>query len=495
MTASMSLVCAGCGAILQPLTARPFRCPHARPGDDVDHVVRRVIDPTRWAGAGMAARASERVAGQADATNPFLRYRHRFHAHQLAVEYGLGDDGFVELVRKLDRAVAHVDGRGFRETPFERADRLSAALGFEEGGGLWVKNETGNVAGSHKGRHLGGLMLFLEVWEQLRARGAVSGGGASGADGRERPRLAIASCGNAALAAAVVARAAGWPLDVFVPPDAEPAVLERLQALGARIATCPRLPDERGDPCYLRLHEAVDAGALAFCVQGPDNGLTVEGGQTMAYEMLDRLGPVELDRIFVQVGGGALASSLAEAFAEAHAAGVLRRLPRLHPVQTASAFPLKRAHDRVVARVLGLSVDALGATGTTAAHADAIVESVPAAWARRVLREAAQHRSAFMWPWETAPHSLAHGILDDETYDWLAIVEGMLASGGWPVVVSEEDLARANTLAASETGIAVCHTGSAGLAGLLHLLDAGGTLAERLRGERVAVVFSGVRRG
>jgi len=112
-----------------------------------------------------------------------------------------------------------------------------------------------------------------------------------------------------------------------------------------------------------------------------------------------------------------------------------------------------------------------------------------------VLREAAHHRSAYMWPWETAPHSLAHGILDDETYDWLAIVEGMLASGGWPVVVSEEDLARANARASSETGIDVCHTGSAGLAGVLHLLDAGGTLAERLRGERVAVLFSGVRRG
>jgi len=494
MTAPISLVCAGCGFILPPLTPRPFRCPQAAPGDDTDHVVRRVIDPARWAAAETVGRAPERGAADADATNPFLRYRHRLYAHQVAVEHGLGDDGFVGLVRRLDEAVASVDGRGFRETPFEPERRLSASLGFGEGG-LWVKNETGNVAGSHKGRHLGGLMLFLEVWRHLRARGAVPGGGASAGGEPERPRLAIASCGNAALAAGVVARAAGWPLDVFVPHAAEPSVLERLHGLGARIATCPRLPRERGDPCYRCFHEAVDAGALAFCVQGPDNGLTVEGGQTIAYEMLDRLGPVALDRVFVQVGGGALASSLAEAFAEAHAAGVLRRLPRLHPVQTASAFPLKRAYDRVVARVLGLSVDALGETGATAAHADAIVDSVPAAWVRRVLGEAAHHRSAYMWPWETAPHSLAHGILDDETYDWLAIVEGMLASGGWPVVVSEEDLARANARASSETGIDVCHTGSAGLAGVLHLLDASGTLAERLRGERVAVLFSGIRRG
>jgi len=31
-----------------------------------------------------------------------------------------------------------------------------------------------------------------------------------------------------------------------------------------------------------------------------------------------------------------------------------------------------------------------------------------------------------MWPWEETPRSVAHGILDDETYDWLAIVKGIM---------------------------------------------------------------------
>ncbi len=39
---------------------------------------------------------------------------------------------------------------------------------------------------------------------------------------RDRPRLAIASCGNAALAAATLARAAAWPIEVFVPDWADP---------------------------------------------------------------------------------------------------------------------------------------------------------------------------------------------------------------------------------------------------------------------------------
>ena len=59
-----------------------------------------------------------------------------------------------------------------------------------------------------------GLMLYLRVLETSRLR--------LGEDLRAR-RLAIASCGNAALAAAVIARAADWPLDVFIPPDAERA--------------------------------------------------------------------------------------------------------------------------------------------------------------------------------------------------------------------------------------------------------------------------------
>ena len=63
---------------------------------------------------------------------------------------------------------------------------------------MWVKDETGNVSGSHKGRHLMGVLIQLAVIERLGlAR-----------PGRRRD-LAIASCGNAALAAAVVAGAGG----------------------------------------------------------------------------------------------------------------------------------------------------------------------------------------------------------------------------------------------------------------------------------------------
>ncbi|MCB1009499.1 MAG: hypothetical protein KDB94_11480, partial [Acidobacteria bacterium] len=78
----------------------------------------------------------------------------------------------------------------------------------------------------------------------------------------------------------------------------------------------------------------------------------------------------------------------------------------------------------------------------------------------------------------------------DETYDWLAVVEAMLATGGWPLVVDEATLATANALAVETTGIAADETGTAGLAGVVATLAAG----VDLRAESVAVLFTGARR-
>ena len=95
-----------------------------------------------------------------------------------------------------------------------------------------------------------------------------------------------------------------------------------------------------------------------------------------------------------------------------------------------------------------------------------------------------------MWPWETEPHSVATGILDDETYDWLAIVRGTIASRGQPVVVDEATLVEANAIARATTGIDVDPTGSAGLAGLMELRRHGRIDSD----ETVAVIFTGIRR-
>jgi threonine synthase len=443
-----SFECTGCGWRVPANEPVPLRCPAASAADDIDHVLARKLDPAR----------SSFPQGRED--NPFVRYRTLFHAWHAARELGWSDAEYVAMVERLDAAVAEVDGRGFRVTPFFRAGELSDRLGFSAAGGVWVKDETANVSGSHKARHLMGTLLELEVAEAMRRAGG------------ELPStpspFAVASCGNAALAAAVIARAARRPLDVFIPPEADPVVVTRLRDLGARLTVCERRPGVRGDPTYQRLLEAVSAGALAFSCQGNLNGLAVEGGETLGWEMADTLAAAgaRLDRVVVQVGGGALAAACAGGLAEARTLGQPIGNGPFHAVQTRGAYPLERAYMGLAARV---------AAGATPAGA---------------LAYAASHRSEFMWSWEEEPHSIAHGILDDETYDWFAVTKAMFDTGGFPIVVDEGTLAEANDLARSVTGIDVDPTGSAGLAGLLHLVR------ERAvdPAETVAVLFTGVRR-
>lgn len=431
------LRCQGCGREVPGDTPSPYRCPAAGT-DSGDHVLARALPE------GARETGSE--------ASPFLRYRRRTHAYALARAKGMSDDAFVALVSELDEAVTRVAGTGFRSTPFARSAGLSDALGLN----VWVKDETGNVSGSHKGRHLMGLAILGEV---MARTGLAEGRGG----------LAIASCGNAALAAAFIARAWGRDLDVFIPPDANPNVVAKLEDLGAAITVCAREPGVPGDPCYLAFRAAVDRGAIPFCCQGPDNGLTVEGGETIAWEMADQLAAsgARLDRIFVQVGGGAFASAVAQGLHEAKQLGVLTVEPQLHAVQTEGAWPLRRAWQRLADRL-------------AAGRHDAETE----------ISLAARNKRDFMWPWESEPKSIAHGILDDETYDWLAILRGMHETGGYACTASEETLARANALAREKTGIRVDPTGSAGLAGLVQMVEEGLVA----RGETVGVVFSGVLR-
>jgi len=93
-----------------------------------------------------------------------------------------------------------------------------------------------------------------------------------------------------------------------------------------------------------------------------------------------------------------------------------------------------------------------------------------------------------MWPWDAEPpHSLAHGILDDVTYDWYELLRDILKSGGRAVVVAEKNIARAWELAGSCTSMAPCATGSAGLAGFLQLQQDG----DIGRHEAVVLFFTG----
>ena len=215
--------------------------------------------------------------------------------------------------------------------------------------------------------------------------------------------------------------------------------------VGATVHRCERRPDDPpGDPSILRFREAVAAGAIPFTVQGPENAYCLDGGRTLGWEIADQAADqhVSLDRIVVQVGGGALAACVGAGLGH----GV-----RLDTVQAAGCAPLAETWERI----------------TYVDHPE-------------------RYWSQVMRPWPD-PTSLADGILDDETYDWIADVEVMVESGGRPVVAPESEIVRAHELATA-AGFDVSPTGSAGLAGVL------AARADIHDHHRVAVIMSGAAR-
>src|SRR5690606_15986789 len=93
----------------------------------------------------------------------------------------------------------------------------------------------------------------------------------------------------------------------------------------------------------------------------------------------------------------------------------------------------------------------------------------------------------YMWPWEDEPQSVASGLVHEVAYDWLGVVEPMIRTGGWPVIVDDDQLLEANAVGHDATDIPVDLAGSAGLAGVVECARRT-DLPEY--GERIAVLFT-----
>lgn len=412
-----------------------------------------------------------------------------------------GRGAYRDAAARLQDGLARLEGAPLSVSPLMSTPKLARALGMT--GVLALKDETGQPGGSHKVRHLAGTMLYLEA---LR-------------DGGPKRPLAISSCGNAALAAACVARAAGYSLTAFVPEDVHPDVVRLLRERGVNPQVVARLSTGGGDPCYLAFRDAVRRGAVPFCCSGRDNWSNIEGGQSLGYEAAlqwQALGQTpgqapgggQPDHIVLQIGGGALARSVASAWSNLEALDVVRNMPRIHACQTEGAFPFARAWLLLLAEIARNAGCAFppafeyatlaGVQQVLSEEQDAIATVVEFARAafraspvRDTLRAAAASPERFMWAWDGAPpHSQAHGILDDETYDWYFLAQALLRTGGQAVVAPEALVAQAHDLALAHTPVNVSATGSAGLAGLLALRQAGIVPDDA----RVGLFFTGLNR-
>ena len=101
---------------------------------------------------------------------------------------------------------------------------------------------------------------------------------------------------------------------------------------------------------------------------------------------------------------------------------------------------------------------------------------------------ARENSADLMKPWDN-PKSLASGILDDVTYDWLGVIRSLLLSDGGSIVSSEKNKISASQLVSS-LRINAEPTGAASVAGVISLLE------DKIidQSQKVGVLITGVNR-
>ena len=223
----------------------------------------------------------------------------------------MSDEDFCALVHRLDERVAAVDGHGFATTPFDaqrRAERPARLLGG------------GRRLGEGRDRQ---RVRLAQGAAPVRRPDLARGGGAA----RLRGSVGAARSRHRELRQRGARRSRGRRRGRAAPARVRPRRRRPASCSRGSRSSVRQSPSVRakqgvaGDPTVHRLEEALAGGALPFTCQGNLNGLAVEGGETLAWEMAATGAPVQ--RLVVQVGGGALASACIHGFAEAAALGAI----------------------------------------------------------------------------------------------------------------------------------------------------------------------------
>jgi threonine dehydratase len=159
--------------------------------------------------------------------------------------------------------------------------------------------------------------------------------------------IAVASGGNAAIAAAYAAKSLGHVASAFVPTISSPAKLARLKAMGADLHV---VGDVYAETLAARNAHMDATGALE--VHAFDQPEVVAGQGTLARELEQQ---ADLDTLFVAVGGGGLIGGIAAWYA-----GRVKVIA----VETEGCAALSRALEAgepVEVPVSGVAADSLGA--------------------------------------------------------------------------------------------------------------------------------------
>ncbi len=203
-------------------------------------------------------------------------------------------------------------------TPMVELPHLAKDVGVRR---LWVKDEGINPTASFKAR---GLMMAVT---RAKALGL--------------PGVCVPTAGNAGIALAAFAAAAGMPCRIFAPETTPPPILGSIRALGAELIL---LPGHIGDAGKATMAFAKESGY--FNVATVREPYRVEGMKTMGYEVAEQLGWRLPDAIVYPTGGGEGTIGIWKAMGEMLDWGWLpaeTKKPRMIIAQADGCAPLVRA--------------------------------------------------------------------------------------------------------------------------------------------------------
>jgi threonine synthase len=203
------------------------------------------------------------------------------------------------------------------------------------GGGVLLKHEELLPTGSFKARGAAVMMSWAA------AIGVES--------------MVTDSSGNAGLAAAAYARAAGIPVEVFVPEGTDESKVAGMQAHSATVIVVEGTRADAAAAARLRVGRTG-----AWYASHAHQPAFHHGVKTLAFELVAAMGDPP-EEVWVPAGNGTLVIGLWLGFRELANAGHLRNFPRIMAVQARACAPLT-----------GAPSTAGGASGPTAATGVAV---------------------------------------------------------------------------------------------------------------------------
>jgi threonine synthase len=144
------------------------------------------------------------------------------------------------------------------------------------------------------------------------------------------------SSGNAGSAIAAYCARAGIGCEIYVPQTTSPGKLVQIQAYGAHLR---RVEGSREKTAQV----AMEAASRTYYASHCWNPFFLHGTKTFAFEIWEQMGWKTPDVLILPVGHGTLFLGAYIGFKELKEAGIVKRIPRLVAVQSASCAPLFQA--------------------------------------------------------------------------------------------------------------------------------------------------------